>query len=198
MLRPFAACVALAASVLALSALAASRLDAQVGLASSARAVVLTATKHGSVSVALPGGTSANLSGDLGLGPNDFAPVAVETAWDLDPSQTSAVSLVAFFQAPAAAFTGAGMAIPSSAVFARMPGPGGAGFVPFTGSPVAAAGATAGAPGASVMLFSQPVTTGASTGIRTDQLQVRLDLSGWTSLPAGQYQGTLNLMAITQ
>jgi hypothetical protein len=189
MLRPLAAVASLA--------LAASPLPAQVGLASSARTVVLTATKPGSVSVALPGGGSATLSGDLGFGPNDLAPVAVETAWDLDPSQTSAVSLVAYFQAPGAAFTGAGTAIPSSLVSAWMQGVG-SGFVPFTRGPVDAGGATAGTAGGTVVLFSQPVTAGASTGIRTDQLLVRIDLSGWTSLPAGQYRGTLNLMAITQ
>jgi hypothetical protein len=145
MLRPLAAVASIA--------LAASPLSAQVGLASSARTVVLTALKHGSVSVALPGGGSATLAGDLGFGPNDFAPVAVETAWDLDPSETSAVSLVAYFH---------GMA------------------------------------GGTAVLFSQPITAGSSTGTRTDQLHVRIDLSGWTSLPAGQYQGTLNLMAVTQ
>jgi len=141
MLRPFAAFASLA--------LAASPLDAQVGLASSARSVVLTATRHGSVSVALPGGNSATLPGALGSGPNDLAPVAIETAWDLDPSQTSAVTLVAYFSAN-----------PSSVILA--------------------------------------VTAGTAAGSRTDRLQVRIDRSGGRSLPAGQYQGTLNLLAITQ
>ena len=188
MLRPLAALASLA--------LAGPPLAAQVGLASSAQPVVLAATKHGSVSVALPGGSAATLPGGLGLGPNDFSPVAVETAWDLDPSQTSAVSLVAYFHTPAAAMTGAGTTIPSSVVSARLPAAGG--FARFTGGPLGANGVTAGTAGGTVVLFSQPVTPGAAAGTRTDQLQVRIDLSGWTMLPAGHYQGTLNLLAITQ
>ncbi|HEU5042354.1 MAG TPA: hypothetical protein VFT84_16110 [Gemmatimonadales bacterium] len=183
---------------LAALAVATPPLAAQVGLASSTQTVVLTAAKQGSVRVALPGGSAATLAGSLGLGPNDFAPVAIETTWDLDPSVTSAVSLVAYFPVPAAAFTGAGTAIPSSAVSARVPSAGQPGFAPFTGAAVGAGNASAGVTGGTVLLFSQPVTAGGATGTRTDQLQVRLDLTGWTALPPGPYQGTLNLLAITQ
>jgi hypothetical protein len=176
--------------------LAAPPLDAQVGLASSAQSVVLSATKLGSVRVRLPGGSSAALPGSLGFGPNDFTPLAVETAWDLDPSVTSAVSLAAFFEVPAAAFTGPGTPIPASAVSGRTSGAAQAGFTPFTGGPVTAGEITAAVPGGTLLVFSQSVTAG--TGSRTDQLQVRIDLGGWTSLAPGQYHGTLNLLAITQ
>ena len=178
--------------------LASSPLVAQVGLGSPAQTVVLSATKHGSVRVGLPNGSSAALAGNLGFGPNDLAPVAIETAWNLDPSVTSAVSLVAYFQVPAAALTGQGTAIPSSAVSARLQGAGHAAFAPFTGGAVTVGGSTAGVAGATLLVFSQPVMVGASTGARTDQLQVRIDLTGWTVLPPGRYQGTLNLSAITQ
>jgi hypothetical protein len=35
-------------------------------------------------------------------------------------------------------------------------------------------------------------------GERTDQLQMRIDLTGSPALPPGTYAGTLNLVAITQ
>ena len=183
---------------LATLALCTAPLQAQVGLASSARTVVHTATKLGSVSVGLPGGSSATLAGGLGTGANDFAPLPIETAWDLDPSQSSAVSLVAFFQAPDAAFTGGAATIPSSAVSARVPTGSPTAFTPFSGSAVQAGGATAGVPGATLVLFTQPVSASAAVGRRTDQLQVRIDLTGRPELPAGAYQGILNLLAITQ
>jgi hypothetical protein len=129
-------------------ALLASPVAGQVGLASSAHTVVLTATRHGSVRVALPGGSSATVPGSLGYGPDDPAPLAVETAWDLDPAATSAVSLVAFFTEPG------------------------------------------------VVLFSRPITGGSATGTRTDRLVMRND--GWTAPSPGQYQGVLNLLAVTQ
>lgn len=183
---------------LACLALLAAPLPAQVGLASSARNVGLTATKPGSVSVGLPSGGVATLPGSLGIGFNDFAPLPIETAWDLDPSRTSAVSLVAYFQAPAAALTGPGAAIPSSAVWARVPTGSPTSFAPFTGGAVQAGGAAAGSTGATLVLFTQPVSGSAASGKRTDQLQVRIDLTGHPELPAGAYQGTLNLLAITQ
>ena len=184
--------------VLALLAPLAPPLAAQVGLGSSARTVVLTATKLGSVRVGLPGGSSATLATGLGTGPNDFAPLPVETAWDLDPTQSSAVSLVAYFQAPDAAFTGPAATIPSSAVSARVATGTPTGFTPFTGAAVRTGGTVAGVPGATLVLFTQPVTGSAATGRRTDQLQVRVDLTGRPELPPGAYQGTLNLLAITQ
>ena len=145
---------------MAVLALLASPLDAQVGLASSAHTVVLTARKHGSVGVALRPGASAPLAGGLAEGANDFAPLPIETAWDLDPSTSSAVSLVAYFQAPETAL--------------------------------------AGATRATLLLFTQPVSFGAPSGRRTDRLQVRTDLTNRPELALGWYQGTLNLLAITQ
>jgi hypothetical protein len=91
---------------MAVLALPASRLDAQVGLASSGHTVVLTARKHGSVGVAFRPGDSATLAGGLAAGASGFEPLPIETAWDLDPSTSSAVSLVAYYQAPEAALAG--------------------------------------------------------------------------------------------
>ncbi len=183
---------------LACLALLHAPLHGQVGLASSAHTVALTATKLGSVRVAVPNGATATLPGGLGAGPSDFAPLPIETSWDLDPSRTSAVSLVAYFQAPGAALTSGAAAIPSSAVWGRVPTGTPTSFAPFIGGVVGPGSTQAGVAGATLLLFSQPVSQASAAGSRTDQLQVRIDLTGWPDLPAGQYQGTLNLLAITQ
>ena len=140
--------------LLVVLALLAAPVAGQVGLSSSARTVVLTATKPGSVGITLPGGSAATLP--------------IETSWDLDPSRASAVSLVAFVQSPGAALVAGGGAIP------------------------------AGVAGATLVLFSQPISVASAAGRRTDQLQMRIDLTGRPDLPAGRYQGTLNLLAVTQ
>jgi hypothetical protein len=51
--------------------------------------------------------------------------------------------------------------------------------------------------GGSLQLFSQAVGAGSYLGSRTDQLDLRLDLTGTTTV-AGVYTGTLNLQAIVQ
>jgi hypothetical protein len=48
------------------------------------------------------------------------------------------------------------------------------------------------------MLVSEPIGVDNAIGERTDQLQMRIDLTGTPALPAGTYAGTLNLVAITQ
>ena len=45
--------------------------------------------------------------------------------------------------------------------------------------------------------FSQGVAAGTYQGNRTDQLDVRLNLTGTTTV-AGNYTGTLNLQAVVQ
>lgn len=178
--------------------LAASPLAAQVGLASPARGVVLTAVKQGAVRVRLPALGVTLSRGDLVPGLNDFSPVAIETVWDLDPARTAGVSLVAYFETPSAALAGPGVTIPSGQVYGRVTTGGLAAFAPFTGDGVRAGEGVAGRSGGSLVLFTQPVAGGAAAGARTDQLEMRIDLTGWTALPAGEYRGALNLLAITQ
>ena len=81
-------------------------------------------------------------------------------------------------------------AIPSSKVEGRVNA---AAYVPFTGAAVGGVGVA----GGSLQLFSQAVGAGTFLGSRTDQLDLRLDLTGTTTL-AGDYTGTLNLQAIVQ
>lgn len=81
MLRPLAVLTGLA--------VASAPVAAQVGLASPARSLQLTATRHGSVGVGLG-------SVDLAAGPSRVAPVSIDMAWDPSPGHAAAVSLVAY------------------------------------------------------------------------------------------------------
>jgi hypothetical protein len=99
---------------------------------------------------------------------------------------------------PEAALAGPGALIPSSAVWGRVPTGSPTGFAPFIGGTVEAGTTAAGVAGATLVLFTQPVRGSAAAGTRLDQLQMRIDLGGGPELPPGTYQGTLNLLAITQ
>ena len=178
--------------------LLAAPLVAQIGLASGSQSVQLLATKRGSVGITLPAGAAATLPGDLVAGPNDFAPLPVVTSWNLDPARTASVKLVAFFDAPARALAAELGAIPASSVFGRVPTGGPKSFAPFTGSPVATGSGMLGVSGGTLVLFAQPIAGGNAVGSRTDELQMRIDLSGQPDLPPGTYTGTLNLVATTQ
>jgi hypothetical protein len=183
--------------VLTALALWAAPLRAQIGLASATSAVALSATKVASVSVALPGGSSATLPGALVTGPNDFTPIPVSTAWEVDPRRTAGVALVAYFGQPARALTGP-TAIPAAAVLGRVPTGGPKSFTPFTGDAIAVGSVLAGATGGTLVLFTQAISDANAVGGRSDNLQVRIDLTGAPELPAGSYTGTLNLLVITQ
>lgn len=185
-------------AVVAALALWAPVLHAQIGWASAGITVALSATKVASVSVSLPGGSSASLPGALVTGPNDFAPIPVTTAWEVDPQRTSAVALVAYFEQPARALSSTVGAIPSTAVLGRVPTGGPKAFAAFVGGPVSAGSAAGGAAGSTLALFTQPISGANAIGGRTDNLQVRIDLTGASDLPAGSYTGILNLLVITQ
>lgn len=159
-------------------------LSAQIGLASSPQSVRLSASKQGWVSVSLPAGGSASISG-LVSGANDFPAVPVATSWNVDPGQTATVTLLAHFAAPGQALAGAEGAIPASRVHGRLTG-GEVGFVPF------------GPAGGSLELFTQPIAEPNAIGTRTDGLEIRIDLTTLPGLPSGTYTGTLNLVAVTQ
>jgi hypothetical protein len=55
-------------------------------------------------------------------------------------------------------------------------------------------------PGAAsvLVLFTQTISDANALGGRSDDLQMRIDLTGAPELPAGSYTGTLNLLVITQ
>ncbi|MEP7227224.1 MAG: hypothetical protein ABI785_07670 [Gemmatimonadales bacterium] len=172
----------------ALFLLMATNARAQVGLTSHVATVALTATKAATLSVTPTASTATLASITDGSNANDFTPVSLTTAWNLTAG--SSVRLVGWFGAPAQALANGSDFIPSSKVEGRV---GATAYAPFTGAPVGAVGVA----GGSLQLFSQSVGAGTRFGSRTDQLDLRLDLTGTTTL-AGDYTGTLNLQAIVQ
>jgi hypothetical protein len=161
---------------------------AQVGLTSNVATVAITATKAATLSVT-PAASVATLATITdGSNANDFTPVSLTTDWNLTAG--SSVRLVGWFGTPAQALANGTDFIPSSKVEGRVNA---TAYAPFTGAPVGAVGVA----GGSLQLFSQSVGAGTFFGSRTDVLDLRLDLTGTTTM-AGDYTGTLNLQAIVQ
>jgi hypothetical protein len=184
--------------VLAAAMLLAPALLAQTGATSPVRTIAISATKLASVGITLPAGGSLTLPGSLSSGINDFSPLPFTTSWSVDPAQTASVAVLAFFEVPARALANGGSAIPSAAVLGRVATGAAKGFSPFIRASLTANGGMVGSNGGSLLLVLEPIGTGNARGERTDQLQLRVDLNGSPSLPAGTYAGTLNLVAVTQ
>jgi hypothetical protein len=161
---------------------------AQVGLISNVATVALTATKNATLTVTPNASTATLASITDGSNVNDFTPVSLTTSWNLTAG--SSVRLIGWFSTPAQALVNGTNFIPSSRVEGRV---GAAAYAPFTGAALGGVGVA----GGSLQLFSQGVGAGSFFGSRTDQLDLRLDLTGTTTL-AGDYLGTLNLQAIVQ
>jgi hypothetical protein len=161
---------------------------AQVGLTSNVATVALTATKNATLTVSPNASTATLASISDNSNVNNFTPVSLTTAWNLTTG--SSVRLIGWFATPAQALANGTDFIPSSKVEGRV---GAAAFAPFTSGGVGGVGVA----GGSLQLFSQPVAAGSYFGSRTDQLDLRLDLTGTTTI-AGDYTGTLNLQAVVQ
>ena len=161
---------------------------AQVGLLSNVATVALTATKNATLTVTPNASTSTLASITDGSNVNDFTPVSLTTSWNLTAG--SSVRLIGWFATPAQALVNGANFIPSSKVEGRVNA---AAYAPFTGAALGGVGVA----GGSLQLFSQAVGAGSFFGTRTDQLDLRLDLTGTTTF-AGDYLGTLNLQAIVQ
>jgi hypothetical protein len=172
----------------ALLVVGASSAAAQVGLTSNVATVALTATKNATLTVSpnAPTATLASITDNSNV--NNFTPVSLTTAWNLTAGST--VRLIGWFATPAQALANGTNFIPSSKVEGRVNA---TAYAPFTSAAVAGVGVA----GGSLQLFSQAVGAGSYFGTRTDQLDLRLDLTGTTTM-AGDYTGTLNLQAIVQ
>ena len=166
---------------------ATSTASAQVGLTSNLATVALTATRAPTLTVTPNASTATLASITDNSNANDFTPVSLTTDWNL--SAGSSVRLIGWFATPAQALVNGIDLIPSSKVEGRI---GAAAYAPFTGAAVGGVGVA----GGSLQLFSQAVGAG-SFGTRTDQLDLRLNLVGTTTV-AGDYLGTLNVQAIVQ
>jgi hypothetical protein len=119
---------------------------------------------------------------------NNFSGVNVSATWALTGG--TSLNLVGWFANPAQALDNAGNFIPSSLVEGRI---GAAPYAAFTNGAVG----TVGQAGGSLTLWTQVVGPGNYSGLRTDPLDLRLNLVG-VSTVAGSYTGTLNLQAIVQ
>lgn len=161
---------------------------AQAGLTSNVATVALTATKNATLTVSPNASTATLASITDNSTANNFTPVSLTTAWNLTAG--SSVRLIGWFATPAQALANGTDFIPSSKVEGRV---GATAYAPFTSAAVG----TVGVAGGSLQLFSQAVAAGSYFGSRTDQLDLRLNLTGTTTM-AGDYTGTLNLQAIVQ
>jgi len=162
--------------------------EARPQLNSNSSSVLLTATLLESLTVAaLPAAVNFNLApGGEAAG---STPVTITTTWILGPARTT-VNLYASFSSSTVALTDVSADhIPSSAVFGQVT----------TGLPVAFTAFTQtgpfGAAGASLKLFSQGIGLANLTSLRTDTLNLKIDLINGPSIPAGVYAGTLNIQA---
>src|SRR5215216_7065428 len=164
-----------------------STASAQVGLTSNVATVALTATKAATLTVSPNASTATLASITDNSTANNFTPVSLTTAWNLTAG--SSVRLIGWFATPAQALVNGTDFIPSSKVEGRV---GAAAYSAFTGAALGGVGVA----GGSLQLFNQGVV-GTFFGSRTDQLDLRLNLTGTTTL-AGDYLGTLNLQAIVQ
>jgi hypothetical protein len=176
------------AGATALLLLSTSSLVAQVGLTSNLATVALTATKNATLTVSPNASTATLASITDNSNVNNFTPVSLTTAWNLTTG--SSVRLIGWFATPAQALVNGTDFIPSSKVEGRV---GATAYAPFSAAAVGGVGIA----GGSLQLFSQGVGAGSFFGTRTDQLDLRLNLTGTTTM-AGDYLGTLNLQAIVQ
>lgn len=176
------------AGATALFLVGASPVLAQVGLTSNVATVSLTATKNATLTVSPNASTATLASITDGSNANNFTPVSLTTSWNLTGG--ASLLLVGWFATPAQALANGTDFIPSSKVEGRV---GAAAYAPFSNAAVGGIGVA----GGSLQLFSQSVGAGSFFGTRTDQLDLRLDLTGTTTL-AGDYTGTLNLQAVVQ
>src|SRR5918995_5163836 len=170
----------------ALLLIGAGNARAQVGTISNMPTVALTATKEATLTVTPTTAVATLASITDNSNANVFTPVGITTDWNLTAG--SSVRLIGWFATPAQALANGSNFIPSSRVEGRVNA---TAYAPFTGAAVGAVGVA----GGSLQLFSQAVAAGSYFGSRTDQLDIRLNLAGTTTL-AGDYLGTLNLQAI--
>ncbi len=159
--------------------------------------ISLNALQPGAITVTVQSGGVQSIPSLTSNAINAFpSPVQIFTQWDIRPNTGSAMSLVAYFSVPAQALSSGTANIPSSRVEARMTTGAIPTFTPITGNGISVVGT----PGGSVVLwtnncFASSNAASCRRASRTDQLDLRLNLTGVT-LPPGTYAGTLTLRAV--
>src|SRR4051812_27588821 len=157
-------------------------------LTSNLATVALTATKAATLTVSTDVATATLASITDNSNANNFSQVNLTTAWNLTAG--SSVRLIGYFSTPAQALANGSNFIPSSKVQGRV---GATAYAAFTSGAVGGVGVA----GGSLQLFSQAVAAGSFLGTRNDVLDLRLDLTGTTTV-AGDYTGLLNIQAVVQ
>jgi hypothetical protein len=145
--------------------------------------------------VTIQSGAVQTIAGVTDNAVNTFpAPIVINTDWNVRHNETNTLNLVAYFTLPAQALVGGGTQIPSSRLQGRMTTGIPTGFTAFTENGLGGVGTA----GGSLRLFSLNITNANRKADRTDNLDLRLNLVGFPTLPAGVYTGVLNIRAVTQ
>jgi hypothetical protein len=184
------------ALLLAASGLPATRgALAQTGQLGPAQILSLVAASPSVLGVTVTSGATQSIASLTDNAVNNFpAPVGVLTNWNLNPGQTAAVSLVAYFAVPSQALVGGSTQIPSSRVLGRMTTGAPATFTAISQGTVGGLGTA----GGTLRLFTQAISGANKVASRTDNLDLALDLVGFPTLSPGTYTGTLTIQAVTQ
>lgn len=159
--------------------------------------ISLAATQPGVLTVTVQSGAVQTIPSLASNAVNPFpSPVQVFTQWDIRPNTGTALSLVAYFAVPAQALTTGTSNIPAGRVEARMVSGSVPAFTPITANGIGGVGT----PGGSITLWTNNCFASSNAAAcrrnnRTDQLDLRLNLTGVT-LPPGTYAGTLTLRAV--
>jgi len=180
------------ALIVVLTAIVCSASSAAFGqsVTSTAASVTLTATLLESLTVtATPNLVTFNLNS--GAAATGSTPVVIGTAWILGPGRSTVV-LDGYFSSASAALTDGGSPannIPTSEVLGQVTTGTPTSFTAFTQT------AALGQAGAGLTLFSQSITAANRASLRTDNLNLKIDLTSQPQLPSGLYTGTLTLQA---
>jgi hypothetical protein len=165
------------------------------GLLAQSQVISLAAVAPGNLSVSVQSGAVQTIAGVTDNVVNNFpSPIVIRTDWNVNPGQTNTVDVVAYFSIPEQAMTGGAIQIPSSRIQGRVTTGLPAAFTPITGNALGGVGTA----GGSLQLFSVVIGGANKNSFRTDNLDLRLDLVGFPTLPAGAYTGVLNIRAVTQ
>jgi hypothetical protein len=162
---------------------------ASAQLLSNTANVNLNASLAQTLTVSVTGGSTVNFTLVNGSPADGDVPAVISTSWNVNPGLTGAVSLYGYFSTPAQALTDGGANfIPTSLVMGRMT----------TGTPTSYTAFTqtnpVGPAGGGLALFTEAVTGANKIKTRSDNLDLRIDLTGQT-LPAADYTGTLHIQA---
>jgi hypothetical protein len=165
-------------------------------LNSNTATVTLQATLSESLTVTAAPTSGSNVTFALVSGgtATGSAPVAMTTSWVMKGSRSS-VTLTGYFASATQALGGTGSSpayIPSSEVLGQVTTGAPTTMTAFTQTPGTGALGTA---GASLVLFTQAISSTNRAASRNDNLNLEINLTSQPQLPADTYTGTLNLQA---